>query len=91
VTPSEFVFTLRFVAADQMDTMLSDVASTVLRQVGCPPSSGTPLIGELTALIRSRVQRGSDVHVQFRAHPGACEIAVSVADREIWREKVVTS
>jgi hypothetical protein len=91
VTPSDFVFTLRFAAADQLDGMLSEVASTVLRHVGCSPSSGTALISSLNALIRARVERGLDVHVQFRAHPGSCEIAVSVADREIWREKVATS
>ena len=83
--PEEFLFALKLAGRDAFDRVLSEVAATVFRQVGCAPPMIADLVTELNAAIVPGADDGAGFDVQFRAHAGSCEVIVFVRDREIWR------
>ena len=82
---SQFLFAVRLSGHGQFDSVLSELATNVLRQVGCPPPAVTELVEKLRAAVTPRLVDGVELDVQFHAHPDSCDIVVVVHDREVWR------
>ena len=82
---SEFLFAVRLSGHEQFDSVLDELATNLLRQVGCPPPAVTETVEQLRAAVIPRLGNGVELDVQFHAHPGSCDVVVVADDRELWR------
>ena len=81
----DFLFTLRVPENGQLDAMLRELTTSVLRHVGYADGD----IAELGEKIRAGIERsrsgGAEYGLQFRVHAGEIEIIVSQGDRDVFR------
>jgi hypothetical protein len=85
VAVSEFVFVVHLSGHDEFDTVLGELAMTVLQQVGCAPDAAAELVEQLKAAVTPSLARGEGLDVQFHAHPGSCDVVAAAGHRELWR------
>jgi len=84
VSDHDFLFTLRLSDDGSSDQMLSELTASVLRHVGYTPAEIGELAGEVHAGIVKGRAAGDEYGLQFRAHAGELQIAVSQGDRRIF-------
>jgi hypothetical protein len=89
VPADEFFFALEFSSQGAPSGLVEDLASQVLRYVGCAPAC-TP---ELTRALERATAAGSAsgerrCDVQFRVRRGTLEILVSSNGGRIWQETI---
>ncbi len=88
----EFFFALEFSSQGAPLGLVEDLASQVLRYVGCTVDSAP----DLTDALGRATSKGTDgtaggqrrCDVQFRAHSGTLEILVSSNGGRIWQETI---
>ena len=82
----DFFFSLDVSGDPDSDQMVTEVARTVLTQVGYAGSAVDALAGQLKAALAERVSDGKRrCEVRFRAAGGQLEIVVVGAGRADWR------
>ena len=81
----DFLFALELTDESPHDRMLADLAGAVLSHVGYPAPAIEELTGALAAALADGVARGRRCDLQFRAHAGELEIAVSYKGGGGWR------
>ena len=82
----DFLFALDLSDEPHFDTMLAEVAGTVLKYVGYQPAAIDELRDALKQALSAGVSNGqSRCDVRFRAHSGELQITVSYAGRTEWR------
>ena len=82
----DFLFALDLSDEPHFDTMLGELAGTVLKYVGYQP----PAIDELKSALKQALSAGaangqSHCDVRFRAHAGELVITVAYQGRAEWR------
>ncbi len=85
----EFFFALEFSSQGAPLGLVEELASQVLRYVGCAQDSAPDLthaLGQATSKGTAGGERRCDV--QFRAHRGTLEILVSSNGGRIWQETI---
>jgi hypothetical protein len=86
VADQDFFFALDVSGDPDSDQMVTEVARTVLGQVGYAGSAIDALAGELKAALADRVADGKRrCEVRFRTGAGQLEIVVAGAGRAEWR------
>ena len=82
----DFVFALDLSDEPHFDTMLGDLAGSVLKYVGYHPAAVEELRDALKGALSAGVSNGqSRCDVRFRAHSGELVITVAYAGRAEWR------
>lgn len=82
----DFVFALDLSDEPHFDTMLGDLAGSVLKYVGYQPAAVEELRGALKGALSAGVSNGqSRCDVRFRAHSGELVITVAYSGRAEWR------
>lgn len=82
---SEFLFVMRLSGREDFDHVLKEVAANVFRHLGCAAATVAELVEALNAAVAPVLFGGTELDVQFHAHPGSCDVIVVVRDREVWR------
>ena len=82
----EFLFALDLSDEPHFDTMLGELAGTVLKYVGYQP----PMVDELKGAIKTALLAGAtnghrQCDVRFRAQQGELVITIAYAGRDEWR------
>jgi hypothetical protein len=86
VPDQEFLFALDMSGEPPFDTMLAELARTVLGHVGYASSAIDALSSELRLALTERAANGQRrCEVRFIAHAGELQIVVAGADRPDWR------
>ncbi len=86
MSDQEFLFALDMSGEPPFDTMLAELARTVLGQLRYQSSAIDALSGELRAALTERAANGQRrCEVRFVAHAGQLQIVVSAAGRPDWR------
>jgi hypothetical protein len=85
VPVAEFVFSVRLSRREQSTRLLGDVAANVFRHLGSAASTADDVVGQLTAVVSSRLNGDVEFDVRFHGHAGSCDIVVCTGGREIWR------
>jgi hypothetical protein len=86
VPDQEFLFALDMSGEPPFDTMLAELARTVLAHIGYASSAIDALSGELVTALTERAANGQRrCEVRFIAHAGELQIVIAGAGRPDWR------
>jgi hypothetical protein len=86
VSDHEFLFALDLSDEPHFDTMLAELAGTVLKYVGYQPAAIEELRGAVKAALTAGAGNGHRrCDVRFRAHSGELHITVAYAGGAEWR------
>jgi hypothetical protein len=81
----DFFFALELSDESSFDSMVADLAGTVLGHVGFPPAAIAELTSSLRGALSAGVRRGQHkCDVRFRAHSGELRIVVSFPGLTDW-------
>jgi hypothetical protein len=86
VSDHDFLFALDLSDEAHFDSMLGEVAGSVLKYVGYEPPAIEEIRGVLAQALSAGATNGQNhCDVRFRAHAGQLHITVSYAGRAEWR------
>ncbi len=86
--PLDYVFTIKLEHGRQFDSLISDVAGVIFRDLGCEPGMVTAVVNALDAALGPSLDDGIAVDLQFNSAGGTCEVLIKAGNREIWRTSV---